>query len=186
MIDSECVIDPGIGFPDRIETERLVLRRWTEEEWPRVLSVWSDPEIWRSLEGTREFNESFVRTRFEHHVENWELDGFGLLTAIDRATGDTAGWIGPARPDFVKGLEREVEIGWSLRRAYRGRGLATEGARASIDAVFAHLPVERAIALISPANEQSIAVAERLGMTYRNDVRHMRTGQPLRVYELAA
>jgi RimJ/RimL family protein N-acetyltransferase len=174
----------GNGFPDRIETERLELRRWTEEEWPRVLSVWSDPQVWRSLEGARDFDESFVRARFDHHVENWALDGFGLLTAIERSTGETAGWIGPARPDFVEGLEHEVEIGWSLRGAFRGRGLATEGARASIDAVFEYVPVERAIALIAPENEQSIAVAERVGMTFWSDARHARTGQPLRVYEL--
>src|SRR5437763_7077444 len=149
------------GFPEQIETERLVLRRWSEEEWPRVRAVWADPFVWSALEGAREFDEAFVRARFEHHLDNWDRYGFDLFVAIDRARGDTAGWIGPAHPDFVEGLEHEIEIGWSLLTAFQGRGLATEGARASIDAVFDHLAAERVIALIAPENARSMRVAGR-------------------------
>jgi RimJ/RimL family protein N-acetyltransferase len=172
------------GFPERIETERLTLGRWTEDEWPRVLAVWSDPAVWRALWGERRFDEGLVRSRFEHHVAHWDRHGFGLLVATEKATGDAAGWIGAAHPDFVDGLERDVEIGWSLREPFRGRGLATEGAAASIDAAFDRLGLDRVIALIDPANSSSIAVARRLGMRHHHDAHHMSTGQPLRVYAL--
>ena len=174
----------GTSFPPLIDTERLVLRRFSEAEWPGVRSVWADPEVRRSLWGLLQPDDSFVRARFDHHLGRWERDGFGLFAAIDRATGETAGLSGPSHPDFVDGLEREVEVGWSFRPAFQGRGLATEAGGAAMEAVFDHLPVTRAISLIAPANERSIAVAGRLGMRLDTRVTHARTGEPLSVYEL--
>lgn len=96
------------------------------------------------------------------------------------------GWIGASHPDFVEGLGGEVEIGWTLRAEFRGRGLATEGARAAVDTAFAHLDVPRVISLIGPANAASMAVARRLGMRRDRDVLHATSGTPIGVWALQA
>jgi RimJ/RimL family protein N-acetyltransferase len=85
----------------------------------------------------------------------------------------------------VPELAAEVEIGWSLRRPFWGRGLATEAAAAAVEAAFAHLAPRRVVSLIAPANRRSIAVAERLGMREDGRVRHGERGFELCVYELS-
>ena len=55
-------------------------------------------------------------------------------------------------------------MGWTLDREYWGRGLATEGARASIDVWLEHLPDETLYSFTVPENTRSRAVMERLGM----------------------
>jgi len=64
----------------------------------------------------------------------------------------------------------DVEIGWRLVREHWGRGYATEAARAVVDWAFATFPVDRILALADPANDASIAVMRRLGMTRLPDL----------------
>jgi RimJ/RimL family protein N-acetyltransferase len=35
-----------MGSMDRVETERLVLRRWHSEDLDRLVDVFSKPEVW--------------------------------------------------------------------------------------------------------------------------------------------
>jgi RimJ/RimL family protein N-acetyltransferase len=50
-----------------------------------------------------------------------------------------------------------------LRRAYWGRGFATEAARAALNYAFSELQRPHVVSLIHPENMTSIRVAERLG-----------------------
>src|SRR5205807_7864742 len=68
----------------------------------------------------------------------------------------------------VEGVE-EVEVGYMLDKAYWGRGLATEAARASRDYGFERLGLRRLISLINPENAASLRVAEKNGMRYERD-----------------
>jgi RimJ/RimL family protein N-acetyltransferase len=60
----------------------------------------------------------------------------------------------------------ERELGYRLRRACWGRGLATEGARALIDLAFGELDASRVWAQTMTVNRASRAVMERCGMRY--------------------
>jgi RimJ/RimL family protein N-acetyltransferase len=77
----------------------------------------------------------------------------------------------------------DIEIGWTLRSPFWGRGLATEGARAALEAASVHLEPPRVISIINPRNHRSIAVARRLGMRDSRSVEHPALGVELRVYE---
>lgn len=172
-------------FPERLETERLVLRRWREDDAADFAAIWADPTVWAALMPGRPADPGFADERFRNHLAHWEAHGFGLWAVEERAGGRVAGWVGPSHPDFAPGLAREVEVGWSLREPFRGRGLATEGARAAVAASFEHLGREEVISLIAPANAPSIAVAERLAMRERGRVETPGTGIELRIYRLA-
>ena len=74
------------------------------------------------------------------------------------------GFVGLAVPSFLPSVLPAVEVGWRLARPAWGRGLATEGARASLRHAFGELDLEAVISIIDPANERSIRVAEKLGM----------------------
>jgi RimJ/RimL family protein N-acetyltransferase len=167
-----------------VETPRLLLRRWTARDAGALSAVWSDPYVWRALRPGTPFRPAGVGyERLGHHLRHWEEHGFGLWAVVERASGDVAGWAGPSHPAFVPELATEVEIGWTLRRPFWGRGLATQAAREAVAAAFEHLDRDVLISLIHPDNERSKAVARRLGM---RDARGIRApGIDLRVYTLA-
>ena len=64
-----------------------------------------------------------------------------------------------------------TRLGWRLDRAYRGRGLATEGALASVLYGFEKLGLERIISIIHHSNLASRRVAEKAGLTYQDKPR---------------
>lgn len=111
--------------------------------------------------------EGTVR-QVEMWMRRWKEDGVSHWAAVDLATGKLIGRIGlirhhdwPVEPD-------PIEVGWTLHRDYWGRGLATEGGRASMDVWRDRLPDDRRLISITvPGNARSRAVMERLGLTYR-------------------
>ncbi|MDP8943119.1 MAG: GNAT family N-acetyltransferase, partial [Actinomycetota bacterium] len=175
---------PRMGFPETLCTPRLTLRRWREEHVEAMAAVWGDPDVWRALRPGEQFDPEFAAGRAELHVRHWHEHGFGLWVVEERASGELAGWVGPWHPTFVPELADRIEIGWTLRRPFWGRGLAVEGAEAAVAAAFSHLGVDEVISLIYPGNRRSIAVARRLGMGPGRVVRHPGIGQDLRIYAL--
>ena len=104
-------------------------------------------------------------------VRHWEERGFGLWTVKHEASGAFIGFIGLLHQnDWPEGAHK-IEVGWRLDRAYRGRGLATEGALASVLYGFEKLGLERIISIIHHSNLASRRVAEKAGLTYQDKPR---------------
>ena len=172
-------------YPQRTETERLLLRRWEAADLDVYRSIWADQSVRAALHPDGEPEPEYVDSRFRRQVEHWDSHGFGLWLVIERESAEAAGWIGAWYPDFIPELVGEVEVGWALRRRFWGRGLATEGAGPATVAAFEHLEVDRVISIIAPSNARSIAVATKLGGRRRETVRHPEAGLELDVYELS-
>ena len=154
-------------IPPEVRTERLLLRRWRDEDAEPLAAIYAQPEFLEhmpplDLEGTRAQIERFRR--------DWRRDGFSLWAAEELATGRLVGRIGLMRHhDWTPGGE-PVEVGWTLDRAVWGRGLATEGGRAALELWREHLPADgELISITTPANTRSLAVMRRLGLTYRGE-----------------
>lgn len=117
-------------------------------------------------------------------VAHWRAHGFGpWLVELE---GEPVGvvevhYAGPG----VTGIEpHEVEIGWVTIEAQRGKGLATEAARAALaDAWQRARPNHHGwiVAYIRPENAASIRVAERIGMRHEADGL-TRSGDPMLLY----
>jgi RimJ/RimL family protein N-acetyltransferase len=174
-----------MAYPQRVETERLVLRRLDDADLDAFRAIWTDPAVLAALDPAGALDPGTVPERFAHHLGHWREHGFGLWAIEERAGGDPLGWAGATHPTFVPELAQEVEIGFALRRASWGRGLATEAAAAAVEAAFTHLELERVVSLITPDNRRSIAVAGRLGMREDGRVRHAERGFELCVYALS-
>jgi RimJ/RimL family protein N-acetyltransferase len=172
-------------LPERVETPRLVLRRWAEGDVEAMEGIWSDRAVWEALRPGLPFDATTGRERLAYHLRHWERHGYGTYAAEDRRSGEVAGWVGPSHPLFVPELASRVELGWTLRRPFWGRGLATEGAAAALRACFEHLGLDELISLIHPANPRSAAVARRLGMSTARRVRHPGIGQDLEVWAIS-
>ena len=102
-----------------------------------------------------------------------------MFVVEERSTGVFLGRVGPLRPPAWT----EYEIAWSLAPGARGRGYATEAARAAIDWSFEHFPLDRIVSVIDPRNEASRKVAERPG-EQRTEERFTPFRDPCDVWEM--
>ena len=147
-----------------VETERLLLRRWTEDDLDALTATFAEPELWRYPFGrglTPEESERFLRRQLDH----WEEYGFGVWAVELRAEPGLIGYIGLAVPHWLPQVLPAVEVGWRLHPVYWGRGLATEGGRASLRYGFETLDLDRIIAILMPENLASARVTDKLGMS---------------------
>ena len=88
-----------------------------------------------------------------------------------KADGAFIGFAGLQRQEEWAEGEHKTEVGWRLDRAYWNRGLATEGAGASLDHGFRDLGLERVISFTVPENVASRRVMEKCGLTFRGRTR---------------
>lgn len=140
-----------------IETERLRLRPFREEDLDAYAALCADAEVMRFLGGP--LSREGAWRQIAYFLGHWQLRGFGMLAAEERDSGRLVGRIGFLMPEGWPGFE----VGWTLARAYWGRGYATEGARAAITHAFDALDRDHVVSLIDPENTPSLRVAERLG-----------------------
>jgi RimJ/RimL family protein N-acetyltransferase len=116
------------------------------------------------LEGTRA-----QIARFE---EQWARDGLSHWATVELESGRLIGRIGLLRHHDWPLEPSPVEVGWVLDERCWGRGLATEGGRASLELWRERLVEDaRLLSITAPANQRSQAVMERLGLTYRGATR---------------
>ena len=108
-----------------------------------------------------------TREQIEWFRRQWTEEGLGHWAVEELFTGRLIGRIGLLRHHDWPVEPSPVEVGWVLDQRWWGRGLATEGGRASMELWREHLPDERLISITLPENRRSRAVMERLGLTYR-------------------
>jgi len=172
--------------PAELETPRLHLRPWCDEDLPAFAAMNADPEVMRYFPKPMGCKSSdaladLIRGNMTKH-------GWGLW-AVEVKTGpDFAGFVGLAVPAFKAHFTPAIEIGWRLARDCWGRGYATEGAQAVLTFAFGRLNMAEIVSFTVDANQRSRAVMERLGMTHKpaDDFDHpmIAAGSPLRRHVL--
>ncbi len=172
--------------PAELETPRLHLRAWTDDDLPAFAAMNADPEV------MRHFPEALSREKSDRLAkrirDNMTKHGWGLW-AVEVKTGPKfAGFVGLAIPSFKASFMPAVEVGWRLSRDCWGRGFATEGAQAAVAFAFGRLNLGELVSFTVTANERSRAVMERLGMSHKpaDDFDHplIAAGSPLRRHVL--
>jgi RimJ/RimL family protein N-acetyltransferase len=141
-----------------IETDRLILRRFTDDDRDAVARWNADPDYSRHLAGvlTREESDAAV----DRWLRHWEEHGFGLLAVEWKETGELVGRTGP---QFHRYWPDDPEVGWALDPAWWGRGIATEAGAACVAWGFGPLGYERLVSITTEANVASRNVMARLG-----------------------
>lgn len=103
-------------------------------------------------------------------LAHWQRFDFGPWSVRERATDEYVGRIGL---DYTRATgSPEVQVGWIVAAGSRGKGYATEMASEAVRVAFEVLELDGIIALITPQNEPSITVAEKLGFTETGTVEH--------------
>jgi len=151
-----------------LETARLLLRRQEPEDLDDLWALYCDPEITKYIPdapSSREEAREELEWHKNGHPRNPEL---GLWATIHKESGKFIGRCG-LLPWFIDDKD-EVEVAYTIARAYWGQGLATEAALAIRDYGFEQLNLPRLVSLIEPENIASQRVAEKIGMTYEKTV----------------
>src|SRR5688572_27460715 len=118
-----------------LETERLLLRRFTADDVDHLVELDGDPDVVRHVGGqptSRDEVEHDLLPAFMSYDER--SDGFGFCAAVERSSGAFLGWF-HFRPRRG-GNPDDVELGYRLRKTAWGKGYGTEASHALIDRGF--------------------------------------------------
>ncbi|MEO3782744.1 GNAT family N-acetyltransferase [Actinocorallia sp. B10E7] len=169
-----------------LRTERLLVRRWREEDRGPFAELNADPEVMEHFPAalTRAESDATV-DRLESRIQE---DGFGFWALEVAGSGEFVGFTGMARTRFDSHFTPSVEIGWRLSRGSWGLGYASEAARAVLEYGFTEVGLDEIVSFTAVANLRSQAVMRRIGMVRDEDgdFEHplVPEGHPLRLHVL--
>jgi RimJ/RimL family protein N-acetyltransferase len=148
-----------------LETQRMLLRRFTGADAGPLAALYGDPRVMRFITLQPPTLAEVESTILPDYLREYQelADGLGSFAAIEKETGQIAGRFS-LKPASSQGLTVGTELGYRLYPAFWGLGLATEGARALIATAFERLHLDRIVATTMADNTGSWRVMEKCGM----------------------
>jgi ribosomal-protein-alanine N-acetyltransferase len=146
-----------------LQTQRLRLRAWRDEDLPIFAAMNANGEVNRYLLGplTRLQSDAVVG-RFIQHFQHV---GFGMWAVEAPSVASFIGAVGISIPSYTAPFTPCVEVGWRMAPEYWGHGFATEAAQAALEFGFRKVELPEIVALTVPQNARSRALVAKLGMT---------------------
>jgi [ribosomal protein S5]-alanine N-acetyltransferase len=153
------------------QTRRLLLRKPNPDDRALYHAHFTKPAIERWLRPSPlpPFTPQVLDELLDGDCAHWSDHGFGAWILIEKESGAFAGRGGLAWT-AVDGTA-EIELPWSIEPHLHGQGLATEAATAAVDWAR-EMRFEEVVALVLPANEASLRVAEKVGFSPSGEVPH--------------
>ncbi|MEO6980946.1 MAG: GNAT family N-acetyltransferase [Mucilaginibacter sp.] len=167
-----------------IETPRLILRQWQQDDHEPYIALNMDPEVVEFFLSTYSREETLAQIdRCVGHVNQY---GFGFFAVERKDNGQFIGFTGLSHPRFESHFTPCVEIGWRLSKANWGIGFATEAARACLQFGFETLKVDEIFSFTAEHNIRSENVMKKIGMVKDGYFEHpsIAGGHPLKRHVL--
>ncbi len=169
-----------------LQTERLVLRGWNDDDLEPFYRLNADEEVMRYFPQTLSRAQSdAMAAKIRRKLAD---EGFGLWAVEYVSDQRFVGFVGLARPGFEAPFLPAMEIGWRLDRDYWGQGLAPEAARRVLTFAFEQLELPEIVSLTAVQNHPSRRVMEKIGLRHHpeDDFEHpkLAPGHPLRKHVL--
>lgn len=142
-----------------IETERLILRDMTENDYDALYMVLADSDIMQHYPYT--FDETRVRGWINCNMERYWIFGFGLWAVCLKETGEMIGDCGLTM-QLING-KIKPEIGYHIRKDQQRKGYAKEAAIAVRDWTFQSTPFGMICSYMKGTNEPSCKTAISFG-----------------------
>lgn len=170
----------------QLESARLLLRQWRDEDLPAFAAMCADPQVMRYFPAPLSRLESAaligrIRGHFAEH-------GFGTWALDRKDTGAFIGFTGLGVVGFEAPFTPAVEIGWRLAREHWGLGYASEAAWTALRCGFDRLALKEIVAFTTTSNLPSQKVMQAIGMQHdaHDDFDHPKLGSehPLRHHVL--
>ena len=162
-----------------VETPRLVLRRLEERDAAFVLNLVNDAD-WlkfigdkgvRTLDDARDYLRNGPMAMYAQH-------GHGLYCVQSKASGEPIGMCGLIKRATMPG----PGIGYALLPAYCGQGLAWEAAASVLRHARDVLCLPAVYGLVSPQNQPSINLINKLGLRFERFSRQPIAGKDINIY----
>lgn len=164
-----------------LETKRLLLRQFTEEDTALFFELNSDPEVTRYTHdpvSDLQHAEEILKTIILPQYALYNLGRWAVHLKSASVQGEFIGWCGLKYHPRLK----ETDLGFRFKKIFWGKGYATEAAAACINYGFKTLNLKTIVGRAEPENIASCRVLEKCGMTFTgNDVED---GYPVRCYEI--
>jgi len=151
-----------------VETPRLVLRRLEERDAEFVFTLVND-SAWLQFigdKGVRTLDDARAYLR-NGPIDMYAKHGHGLYCVETKADGEAIGMCGLIKRDTLP----DVDLGYAFLPQARGGGYAYEAASATMTYARETLNLQRILAIVSPGNERSIALLEKLGFRFEKSLR---------------
>lgn len=143
-----------------LETRRLVLRSWTEDDVEPYARIVADPEVMRFIgDGathTCEQARRFIRTMMTDEQER----GWIRWAVAHKQTSELMGFCG------FGVIEEQLDFGWRYAQKFWGQGFGTEAARAALHYGVATYGWQEIQAVAYTANPASLRIMEKIGMRW--------------------
>ncbi len=133
-----------------------------------MLAVWNDPDFMKHVGDRGIRTVDAARTALENGILSmYSSLGYGPYCMTLRESHERIGVCGLFKRDNLD----DPDIGFGLLPAHRRDGLAREAAVAVLDEARVGLGFGRVTAIVSPENEASVRLIEKLGLTYAGPIR---------------
>jgi [ribosomal protein S5]-alanine N-acetyltransferase len=165
-----------------LETDRLILRRFTLNDAEFIFRLVNDPS-WLRFIGDKNVRDLDGARRYlrEGPLDMYERFGFGMYRVEERDSGAPAGMCGLIKRDTLP----DVDVGYAFLPEFRGKGYAYEAASAVLDHGHRVFGLKRILAIVSPDNATSIRVLEKAGMKLEREL-ELRPGDPVKLFAKTA
>lgn len=167
------------NYPSSFETDRLLTRFLVKDDYKAWSDFLSDNESIRYLPESR-FNsaEEWAKFWVNKQINRYKEKTYGLHALIEKKTGILIGQCGLLLQD-VDGI-KEVEVGYHIIHNYRGKGFATEAAKAFKTFALDKQQCDSVISIIHTDNITSQSVAKKNGMQIEQETKWM--GLPVYIF----
>jgi RimJ/RimL family protein N-acetyltransferase len=174
-----CCDEPRPGMV--AETERLAIRRLTLDDAEFILDLVNQPSFLRFIgdKGVRTLDDarSYLRTG---PMLSYERFGFGLYRVSLRTDGTSIGICGLVKREALD----DVDVGFAFLPAFWSHGYAFEAASVVVAHARGELGLGRLVAIVSPDNDSSIKLLERLGMRFERMVRLAEDASEIKLFAM--
>ncbi|MBD2785189.1 GNAT family N-acetyltransferase [Xenorhabdus sp. DI] len=147
-----------------LETERLWLRGWKEEDREPFFRLSRHPDVMEFFPNTltKEQSNIFIDNCIRKFATQ---GGWGLWAVELKQSGEFIGCVGLNIPNIEFPFSPFVEIGWRLDKPFWGQGYTCEAARRIFAFAFTEIGLEEVVAFTTISNYRSESVMKKLGMT---------------------
>lgn len=144
-----------------LETERLILRQYTQDDFDALYEILSDPETMQHY--PKPYDTKGTQRWLDWNFQNYSEYGFGLWAVVLKESGEFIGDCGITM-QTIDG-EELPEIGYHIHKKHWRKGLGGEAACAVRDWAFEHTPYDRLYSYMTSSNTASYSTAASIGMT---------------------
>ena len=160
-------MQPNHNVNQIIQIDGYTMRPLSVSDLDVLSEIWADTEVTRFLPSRGlPISKAKVEKSLASFVHHWETRKYGIWAIVENVSSSMIGYCGLRYLDELD----KVEVVYGLAKAYWGKGIATEAAKASISYGLEVVNLNKIIAMVLPENKASQRVIKKAGLNYEKQL----------------